>query len=352
MASIIQKRKFRYIAIFSLAILGALHGFWLSKTGIDFIPNVALSLLFIFCLLLSFLLIGNNLSYFRPQNLSYSYFLIVWAVFFGAFSAFLPTWIFSLIFNELTLIKAYLNDTQYVRLFFTILLMVSYIVACLLWYILDDFKENQKLNQETLMLNKEAELTKLRTQLQPHFLFNSLNSINALIGSKPNEARKMIQQLSDFLRFTIKKEDNQLVHLEEELSHLALYLEIEKVRFGHRLNTSFECQPETLNMKIPALLLQPIVENAIKFGLYDTIDSVEINLVATNSNGILNISISNPFDPNSSPIKKGTGFGLSSVRKRLQLLYNRTDLLVTHQNENIFISELKIPQLNDTSNNS
>ncbi len=88
---------------------------------------------------------------------------------------------------------------------------------------------------------REAELYKLRQQLQPHLLFNSLNSISALITIQPAQARKMIQQLSDFLRGTLKKEENQWISLEDELQHLQLYLDIEKVRFGHRLNTAIKC---------------------------------------------------------------------------------------------------------------
>ena len=99
-------------------------------------------------------------------------------------------------------------------------------------------QEHEQRKADAEKLAKEAELFKLRQQLQPHFLFNSLNSINALIGMRPEEARKMVQQLSDFLRGTIKKEETQWVSLEEELQYLQLYLDIEKVRFGNRLNNS------------------------------------------------------------------------------------------------------------------
>src|SRR6185369_9240642 len=104
-----------------------------------------------------------------------------------------------------------------------------------IWFYLQEQRASEKREQETLKFSREAELATLRQQLQPHFLFNSLNSISALAGSKPEQARLMIQQLSDFLRGTIKKDDAALVTLEEELQHLQLYLDIEKVRFGHRL---------------------------------------------------------------------------------------------------------------------
>src|SRR5690606_12610382 len=98
----------------------------------------------------------------------------------------------------------------------------------------------------------------------------SLNSISALVHSRPEEARKMIQQLSDFLRGTLKKEENQWTSLADELDHVQLYLEIEKVRFGYRLHTEIVADDASGNCRIPHMLLQPVVENAIKFGLYDT----------------------------------------------------------------------------------
>ena len=131
--------------------------------------------------------------------------------------------------------------------------------------------------------------------MQPHFLFNSLNSINALIGMRPEEARKMVQQLSDFLRGTIKKEETQWVNLQEELQYLQLYLDIEKVRFGNRLATDIAIDDETQSLKLPALLLQPIVENAIKFGLYDTTGETVIRLTTTRQENELDHKSQQPF---------------------------------------------------------
>jgi two-component system, LytTR family, sensor kinase len=180
--------------------------------------------------------------------------------------------------------------------------------------------------------------------LQPHFLFNSLNSINALIGSQPQKARTMIQQLSDFLRGTLKKEDNQWISLEEELQHLDLYLEIEKVRFGHRLSTEISKAMDGQQIQLPAMLLQPVVENAIKFGLYDTTGDITITIDAKKDDGHLVLQVTNPFDPETASPRKGTGFGLSSVQRRLYLLFARADLLETEVREQLFITTIKIPQ--------
>jgi LytS/YehU family sensor histidine kinase len=212
------------------------------------------------------------------------------------------------------------------------------------WFFLEEVRAVEKRESDTVRLARDAELATLRQQLQPHFLFNSLNSISALAGARPEQARKMIQQLSDFLRGTIRKDDHQLVDLQEELKHLELYLDIEKVRFGHRLKTEITCPETVRHQLLPSLLLQPIVENAIKFGLYDTTGEIIIRVKATMSERQLVLHVENPFDPATSQPKQGTGFGLTSVQRRLYLLYGRNDLLSTRTAENLFITEVKIPQ--------
>lgn len=191
---------------------------------------------------------------------------------------------------------------------------------------------------------REAELSKLRQQLQPHFLFNSLNSINALIGTKPAEARQMVQQLSDFLRGTLKKDEQKVVPLKEEFEQLRLYLEIEKVRFGHRLKVDMNINEQSQSFLIPPLLLQPVVENAIKFGLYDTIGEITISVTSKTETGYLIVEVQNPYDASTQNANKGTGFGLSSMKRRLYLLYGRNDLMTTNKAENIFTTTLRIPQ--------
>lgn len=190
---------------------------------------------------------------------------------------------------------------------------------------------------------RDAELHKLQHQLQPHFLFNSLNSINALIQVEPEQARDMVQKLSDFLRFTLKRADEQWVNLEHEMEYLNLYLDIEKIRFRHRLHLTVELQDEALAQRIPTLILQPIVENAIKFGLYGTTGKVSISLKAEVKNNLIQVVVINPFDTDMLPSSGGTGFGLKAIRRRLQLLYNRNDLLQTSHHENVYTTILNIP---------
>jgi len=240
---------------------------------------------------------------------------------------------------------AMVNKSSTVRYGIAFLILGCMATMCLLWFTQKEQKEMDARKMEAEKLAKEAELYKLRQQLQPHFLFNSLNSISALVGSQPDQARKMIYQLSDFLRGTLKKEEQQLVNLEEELEYLELYLDIEKVRFGHRLTTIVDCEENCKPMKLPSLLLQPVVENAIKFGLYDTTDDITIRISAMQKNNYLEVVVENPFDPETSSPKKGTGFGLSSVQRRLYLLFARNDLLETKTENNLFITKVKIPQL-------
>ena len=283
------------------------------------------------------------LQYYIPRKNRYSYLLamctmltVVWFFASRAIVFLLPT-------TE-TDYKQFFSHSSPIRIAFGFLIISCMALLSILWYTIQDQQEVEKRKIEADKLAKEAELFKLRQQLQPHFLFNSLNSINALIGSSPQQARAMIQQLSDFLRGTLKKEDNQWVTLEEELHQLNLYLEIEKVRFGHRLSTSIDNEIGCGQMKLPALLLQPVLENAIKFGLYDTTGDITITLRATKEDGTLHVEVTNPFDPHTSSPKKGTGFGLASVQRRLYLLFARSDLLSTEVKGQTFITTLKIPQ--------
>ncbi|MFN7704953.1 MAG: sensor histidine kinase [Chryseotalea sp.] len=237
----------------------------------------------------------------------------------------------------------FLQETFIVRLSFNLLLLMLIALLTWFWAYVNDKNETENRKKASEELARQAELSNLRMQLQPHFLFNSLNSIQALVLLDADKAQKMVQQLSDFLRGTMRK-DNQFVLVEEELKLLTLYLDIEKVRFGHRLITNIVAEPETLPCKIPSLLLQPIVENAIKFGLYGTLAETTIYLTINKKENDLWIKTSNPFDSDSAASMKGTGFGLSSIQRRLFLLYNRNDLLKTEQRENTFITILRIPQ--------
>jgi two-component system LytT family sensor kinase len=192
------------------------------------------------------------------------------------------------------------------------------------------------------ILLKEAELFKLRQQLQPHFLYNSLNSISALIMISPDKAQEMIGKLSDFLRRSVKRESEDIVPVKEELAYIQSYLDIESVRFGDRLQLQIK-KEHIDDATLPPFLLQPILENAIKFGLYGKTGAVSISIQIVLDGPMLTITIVNPYDGDNQP-PKGTGFGLEGIQRRLYLLYARSDLLETKKNGQYFTTILKIPQ--------
>ncbi|HVW98097.1 MAG TPA: histidine kinase [Mucilaginibacter sp.] len=288
-------------------------------------------------------LINNNLRYYQPEKGNYLN-ILIWIAALAAICAFGARWILPFLTTGPAYTLFLINSVM-IRFFINFLAVGWMAMISMLYYTQLDQKENERRKAEAEQLARDAELYNLRQQLQPHFLFNSLNSINALIGFKPDEARRMIHQLSDFLRGTLKKDDQQQVSLTEELAHLNLYLDIEKVRFGYRLQTEISCDNKSGQAVLPSMLLQPIVENAIKFGLYDTIGEVVVSIRAEMDNNYLVLMVQNPYDPQTSRPKKGTGFGLRGVQRRLYLLFARNDLMETHANDNIFTTIIKVPQL-------
>lgn len=252
-------------------------------------------------------------------------FIALQSVGFVAVWLFLCQWALKKSFNN-PAYEAFWEDTFYIRA------LIGWILICfynLLNYVIKNINDQEasaEKEQNSLQLRKEAELFKLRQQLHPHFLFNSLNSVVALIGKEPQQARDMVQQLSAFLRHTLKKEDHLSVSVKEEFDDLRIYLGIEQVRFGHRLSIDEQVEAACLDQRIPPFLLQPLVENAIKYGLYGTTGQVTITIKAGLSERFFWFTIANPYEPESIPAK-GTGFGLESIKRRLYLLFTRNDLL-------------------------
>lgn len=256
------------------------------------------------------------------------------------------SYLLGLIFSAHAAYLKLLDDTLLVRMLISALIASPVILRTLQGH---REKENAEIALRSTEMEKQlrqAELAYLGRQLQPHFLFNSLNSVYALMGSRPDDARKMIQQLSEFLRSNLRKDDQQFVTLEEELHILQLYLNIERVRFGHRLSTPVVANEDALQLVLPPFILQPVVENAIKFGLYDTTSGVEISIRAKVNDGLLELQIENPFDAETARPRRGAGFGLDSIGRRLFLIYGRNDLLEAEAKGNVFSTRLKIPQPN------
>lgn len=259
--------------------------------------------------------------------------------------AFLSQWLAQQATSQLISDPAYLdflNQSMPVRWAMGFIILVSTGVAFIFYSRWREVAEAQARETDTRLLAREAELHKLQLQLQPHFLFNSLNSINALIQLKPDQAREMVQQLSDFLRLTISRADEPWITFAQELEYLKTYLAIEKVRFGHRLEINIQADNMLNDFNIPTLVLQPLLENAIKFGLYGTTGKIIIQLIAKQTDNGMQVEITNPFDADMQP-STGSGFGLSGLQRRLYLLYARNDLMQTQRTPEMFTVNLIIP---------
>ncbi len=164
---------------------------------------------------------------------------------------------------------------------------------------------------------REAELRALRAQIDPHFLFNSLNSINALIGTDPEGARRMCERLGDFMRHTLRLGARRVVPLRDELALVDHYLGIEQVRFGDRLRIERDIDDDAIGCAVPPLLLQPLVENAVKHGVAQRLDGGTIALRVRRDGDVVRIEVENPVDDDA-PRLRGEGVGLENVRRRLQ----------------------------------
>ncbi len=220
-----------------------------------------------------------------------------------------------------------------------------YIVYVLIYYLIlyyEDLQEKLKRESELKSLIKEAELDALKSQINPHFLFNSLNSVSSLTLSRPDKAQEMVIKLSDFLRYSLSSDRKSVTTLEKEFENILRYLDIEKVRFGKRLNFIPHVPDECMSAEVPGLILQPLVENAIKHGVYNSLGEVKIKLDCKKHDDFIMIGLSNRFDPEAVQ-KKGEGIGLKNIKNRLLLIYHRNDLLFTEAHENIYNVKLKIP---------
>src|SRR6266851_5783132 len=201
-----------------------------------------------------------------------------------------------------------------------------YSATLLVSYILDSRDRLAFQQTETARLNEQlskAQLDALRRQIEPHFLFNTLNAIAGLVREKRNDAAvSMIAGLSDFLRRVVEDSSRQQVPLGEEIEFLQKYVDIQKVRFAERLEVSMDVPEELFCAQVPSLILQPMVENAVKHGIAKRMQGGAIRVSAFRSNGRLTLSVYN--DGPRLPVdwdKTGSGIGISNVRTRLQELY-------------------------------
>ena len=195
---------------------------------------------------------------------------------------------------------------------------------------------------EARTLAREAELQALRMQINPHFLFNSLNSIAALATQDGPRARDMCVRLSDFLRSGLGLGDRESIPLAEELALARSYLDVERVRFGDRLRVEEAIDADCEDCGVPALVLQPLVENAVKHGIAGLVEGGTIRLEARRQQGGVCIAIENPFDPDA-PAPRRTGLGLAHVRRRLRLRYGEAAVFEPSSREGLYRVVLLLP---------
>jgi LytS/YehU family sensor histidine kinase len=195
---------------------------------------------------------------------------------------------------------------------------------------------------ETSVLARDAELKALKAQINPHFLFNSLNSISALTTIDAARAREMCILLADFLRMTLGLGEKALVPLREELELLQRFLAIEKVRFGERLHVDAHIETQAQTCLLPPLLLQPLVENAIIHGVATLPAGGTVRLSAECSGGRLHLSIENSVDPDA-PAPRKSGLGLTNVRLRLEARYGKDATLRATAEEELFRVTISLP---------
>lgn len=252
-------------------------------------------------------------------------------------------YVLSFIFSNDITINTFLNESigwRYINGF------LMYLVLIFFYYLNSYYahiQEKQKKENELLRTLKDTEINLLRSKLNPHFLFNSLNSLYALIETEPKKASEMILELSDFLRFSLNQDYKKLIPLKEEITNIDRYLSIEKMRFGHKIELQKEWDKHCEDTFLPALILQPLLENAIKYGLQGDIQQLKITLRCQLKAKDLYLEIINNFD-DKSIARKGAGMGIYSVRKRLEILYKQYHLMSIEQKNTTFIVRLIIPQ--------
>jgi sensor histidine kinase YesM len=204
-------------------------------------------------------------------------------------------------------------------------------------------QRNQWLLGEARQREREAQMLALRFQLNPHFLFNTLNAISSLVVlRRTEEAESMIDRLSSFLRGSLAADPDRMVAVEDEFEMLDNYLDIESVRFGERLLTAVHLPPELARAQVPPFLLQPLVENAVKYAVAPSRTEVRVEIAARERDGLLELEVSDSGGDGEG-VSSGTGVGLANVRERLRLSYGTEGQMQVHDDGDGFRVTLTMP---------
>jgi two-component system, LytTR family, sensor histidine kinase AlgZ len=228
---------------------------------------------------------------------------------------------------------------------------IGILLAVLGHYLAGAFQRSRNAERRALelqVLAREAELKSLRAQLDPHFLFNSLNSVAALIGNDTAAARQMCFLMAQFFRKSLTLARQQAIPLSEEVSLAETFLAIEKVRFGDRLQTRFDIADDVRDVAVPPLMLQPLVENAVHHGVAHMLEGGEVCVQARRREGFLELVVANPCDPDR-PASRSTGVGLANVRSRVETLCGHRASVDVDAGESAFRVSILLPAVSTQS---
>jgi two-component system sensor histidine kinase AlgZ len=318
--------------------------------GLNWIASIALALPM--AVLYAFLCLSSwhLCRYFPLQKTNFFRLLAVHAI-----AAFISSSIWVLLGKAIVTILGSIPSLELLQENYSSLIPLLVAVGILLFllnvagsYLMISFERNKEMETRSLELRflaQQAEMRALKAQIDPHFLFNSLNSISALTSIDPEASRKMCLMLSDFLRKSLRLGGKKLITFEEELDLVSGYLSIEHIRLGPRLTTNMRIEEEIKNCAVPPLLLQPLVENALNHGIRHLLAGGEVRIAAEKSGSRLRITVENPQDPEKPP-QKGEGIGLDNVRQRMKALFASEARLECFESENLFRAVLIMPARN------
>lgn len=222
---------------------------------------------------------------------------------------------------------------------------IGILIAVLGHYLAGAFQRSRTAERKALELQvmaREAELRSLRAQLDPHFLFNSLNSVAALIGNDTQAARQMCFLMAQFFRKSLSLGREQSIPLAEEISLVETFLAIERVRFGDRLRAKFDVADDVKAVPVPPLMLQPLVENAVHHGVAHLLEGGEVCVSAHRRDSFLEVVVENPCDPDR-PASRSTGVGLVNVRSRVETLCGHRASVDVDARESSFRVSILLP---------
>jgi sensor histidine kinase YesM len=224
------------------------------------------------------------------------------------------------------------------------ILFFAWLCLYFFYHVFDRLNRSEIERFQLLTVVKEAELRALKSQVNPHFIFNSLNSLRALIDEDPARARTAVTQLANLLRYSLKSGQLETVPFEEELGVVNDYLALEQVRHEERLRLRLDIAPNALQLPIPPMLLQTLVENAVKYGISKRPEGGEIAITAYNEGGTLRILVSNPGELTQGLPASSTGLGLHNAAERLRLIFGeRATLRLRSDKPALVVAEAVIP---------